>query len=243
MNMNLYKKTAVESFGHECFFQKILICCDKARLVFVQNENGKEIIDSYVTNPDDFKLYETQAEYLAYIKLITKDGELPYQVALTTTLDLVKFEADIHNKFVDIRYILDGKLPERKAYDKDSEYEQLMYLMTFDKTMEDVDPCDAVKEVLELHEEYLKSDDIRLAYLYEEKIKNDFRAQITLQAGFIRCKEILKLEIKDLMKKLGYQVELDWLNDCSIEQLQRIFDFDWINDKPNYQQIKDVLIF
>lgn len=241
--MNLYKETAVESFGHECFFQKMLICCDKARLVFAQKENGKEIIDTYVTNPDDFKLYETQAEYLARIKLITKDGELPYEVALTTTLDLVRFEGEIHNKFVDIRHILDGELPERPKYDKDSEYEQLTYLMTYDKPMEDVEPCEAVKEVLELHEEYLKSDDIRLAYLYEEKIKKDFKAQIILQSGFIRCKEILKLEIKDLMEKLGYQVELDWLNDCSIEQLQRIFDFDWTNDRPNYQRIKDVLTF
>lgn len=241
MNMNLYKETAVESYGHECFFQKMLICCDKARLVFAQKHNGKEIIDTYVTNPDDFKMYETHAEYLAHIKLITKDGELPYEVALTTPLDLARFEVDIHNKFVDIHYILDGKLPKQKTYDKKSDYEQLIYLMTYDRPMEDVEPCEAVKEVMELHEEYLKSDDIRLGYLYEEKIRNDVQAQITIQSGFIRCKELLKLEMKDLMKKLGYQVELDWLKDCSIEQLQRIFDFDWLNDKPSFQRIKDVL--
>lgn len=242
MDMNLYKETPVESYGHECFFQKMLICCDKTRLIFVQNQLGNsDVIDTYVTNPDDFKDYETKPEYLAHIKLITEDGERPYEIALTTPIDLQHFEVDIHNSFVDIYRLVDGKMPRKITYDKDSDYEQLKYLITYDKPMADVEPCEAVKEVLKFHEEYLKSDDIRLAYIYEEKIKKDDQTQIIVQTGFAKCREILKSEIRALMKKLGYNVELKWLNDCSLEQLQRIFDFDWLHETPSFQQIKDRL--
>lgn len=240
--MNLYKETAVESYRHECFFQKMLISCDKARLIFVQNQSGNEdVIDTYVTNPDDFHLYETQAEYLAHIKLMTKDGKRPYEIAMTTPIDLQRYEVDIHNKFVDIRKILDGELPRQIKFDKNSEYDQLIYLMEYDRPMGDVEPCEAVKEVMECHEKYLKSEDIQLAYLYEEKIKRDDNAQMIKRVGFARCREIMKMEIKDLIKELGYNVEFDWLQNCSLEQLQRIYDFDWMNDVPSFQRIKDVL--
>lgn len=215
--MNLYKETPVESYGHECFFQKMLICCNKARLIFVQNQRGNEdVIDTYVTNPDDFHFYETQAEYLAHIKLITNDGERSYEIALTTPVDLQRYEVDIHNKFVDIRKMLDGELPRQIKYDKRSEYEQLTYLMEYDQPMDGVEPCEAVKEVIECHEKYLKSEDIQLAYLYEEKIKKDDNAQMIIQVGWARCREIFKMEIKRLMKELGYNVKLDWLNNCTI---------------------------
>lgn len=236
--MYLYKETNVESYRHPCFFQKMLIESDRARLLYLQEKYREEVIDSYVSNKDDYINFAKGQSYSAYMVAITKNGESPNHYATNYTIDILQYFFSIRMEFRKIFNILKSKDIEENCIETD-EFSQFRYLINHDHPMPHIEPCEVVKEVILLHDHYISSDEIGIAYLYDKYIRTDSVINECINGISQDCIDILKQGTKDIIKELGYLDEdLSWIEECYEYQLLKIFDFPWKNQIPSYEDIK-----
>lgn len=239
--MYLYKETNVKSYRHPCFFQKMLIECNRARLLYLQEKYREEVIDSYVSNKDDYKNFAKGQSYSAYMVAITKNGESLVYYAINYINDFLYYFFSIRMEFRKIFAILKSQYIEDNSIGTD-DFSQLRYLITHDQPMPDIEPCEVVKEVMQLHDQYVASDEIGIAYLYDKYIRTDSVIHECINGISQDCIDILKQGTKDIIKKLGYHDEdLTWIEECYEYQLLRLFDFQWKEHIPSYEDIKSVL--
>lgn len=249
--MDLYKKIDVKDYMHFCFFQKMLIESQQARFLylnyhlkedFLRLSETDEVIDCYISNPDDFHILKDGHEYVACIVPLTKDGELKRSLSIIVPYDMEYYVDSIITQMRYTFHLIEGKTNiDDSSYSTPTEFEQLLYLLTYNHPMKDIEPCGVVREVMEIHERYINSDDIQIAYQYEEYLEKSERYHQSI-ARMAKDSHYLLVEgIQTIFELLEYNEDLSWLKECSCQQLERIFDFNWKTDKPSYHEIKKSL--
>ncbi len=198
-------------------FKNVIEVLDDDTVIFVNCVAANEIVDIYKKECGNNKLLVN-----FYIKP-----------------DCFAYNDAIQSKITEIINMLDNVYIEPETIIDD--FYQLDYLIRNDKPIKGIKPSKVVKQVIDLHENFINSEEIQWAKKYDQKI---IKAPIFLkkdQKFYYYCKMDLIQSIRTIILKLGYEEDTEWLEECKLYQLERILDFDYQYQKPTYQQIKEII--